>query len=95
MNIFDRDNSTNTIIWLVSEVEGNTLRTKDVETMLLNESGQPQPDAEITFNELTGTGYINPGDTFTVVAPSDGNYVFLSIHELTGATIFKSALTHY
>lgn len=95
MNKFSQDDSANTVIWLVSEVEGNPLRTKDVETMLLNESGQPQPDAEITFNEATGEGYINPGDTFTVVAPSDGYYVFMLTHKISGATIYKGSLTHY
>ena len=95
MNMFASDNSTNTIIWLVSDVEGNPVETKDVEMILLNESGEPQTDAEITFNEVTGEGYINPGDTFTVVAPSDGYYVFMLTHKISGATIYKSSLTHY
>lgn len=95
MNKFSQNDSANEIIWLVAEVEGNPLRTKDVEMILLNESGEPQPDAEITFNEVNVEGYINPGDTFTVVAPSDGYYVFMLTHKISGATIYKSSLTHY
>ena len=95
MNRFSHDDFANTVIWLVSGVEGNPVETKDVEMILLNESGQLQPDAEITFNEVNVEGYINPGDTFTVVAPSDGYYVFMLTHKISGATMFKSSLTHY
>jgi len=95
MNKFSQDDFANTVIWLVSGVEGNPVETKDVEMILLNESGQPQPDAEITFNEVNVEGYINPGDTFTVVAPSDGYYVFMLTHKISGATIYKGSLTHY
>ncbi len=95
MNKFSQDDFANTVIWLVSGVEGPPVETKDVEMILLNESGQPQPDAEITFNEVNVEGYINPGDTFTVVAPSDGYYVFMLTHKISGATIYKGSLTHY
>ena len=95
MNILSQDNSSNTVIWLVSGVEGPPVETKDVEMILLNESGQTQPDAEITFNDNTGAGHISPGDTFTVVAPYDGNFVFILSHKSSGATIYKSSSTHY
>ena len=95
MNIWSQDNSSNEVVWMVSGVEGPPVETKDVERILLNESGQPQPDAEITFNEVNVEGYINPGDTFTVVAPYDGYFVFMLTHKISGATIYKSSLTHY
>ncbi|EMR74500.1 PDK repeat-containing protein [Thermoplasmatales archaeon SCGC AB-540-F20] len=95
INIFSSDDSANKVVWLVSAVEGEPLETYKVNTILLNESGEPQPDAEITFNEVTGAGYINPGDTFTVIAPYDGYFVFMLTHKPSGATIFKSSLTKY
>jgi len=60
LNIFSKDDSANKIIWLVSAVEGNPLEIYKVEPVLLNESDIPQPDAEITFEDTTGTGYIEP-----------------------------------
>ncbi len=95
MNILSWDNISNKIVWLVSGVKGNPIGINDVETILINKTGQPQPDAEITFNDTTDPGRISPGDTFTVIAPSDGNYTFLLTHKLTGETVFKSVLTHY
>ena len=95
MGIWSQSNFSNEIVWMVSGVEGNPIGTNDVETILLNEAGQPQPNAEITFNDNTGAGHISPGDTFKVVAPSDGNYVFMLTHKISGATIYKSSLTHY
>jgi len=77
MNILSWDNISNKVVWLVSGVEGNPIGINDVETILINEAGQPQPDAEITFKDTTETGRISPGDTFTVVDPSDGNYGIL------------------
>jgi PKD repeat protein len=95
MNIFSRDDSKNTIIWLVSGVEGQLVETDNIETFLENESGYPQQGANITFNEVTGYGYVNPGDTFTVVAPSDGDYRFILYHKTQGYDLFISSLTHY
>jgi len=94
-NIYSRDDENNTIIWLVSGVEGQTIESDNVETELVNESGQSQPNAIITFNEVTGAGYVNPGDTFTVVTLSDGWYVSLLFHKISGATLYKSSLVHY
>jgi len=95
MNIYSRDDAANEIIWLVSGMDGKAIGINDMETWLISEDGQPQPDAEITFNEVTGEGYVNPGDTFFVGAPSDGKYVFMLTHKLSGSTLWKSSLTHY
>jgi len=95
MNSYSWDNASNKVIWLVSGVEGNPIGPNDVESILIDESGQTQPDAEITFDDVTGEGYISPGDTYAVVAPSDGNYVFLLSYIPTGEIVFKSVLRHY
>jgi len=95
MNIFSKNDDANEVIWLVSGVEGNPIGINDVETILLNESGEPQPDAEITFSDNNADDLITPGDTFTVIAPSDGYYVFMLTHKISGATIYKSSSTHY
>lgn len=52
-------------------------------------------DANITFNEVTGEGYINPGDTFTVIAPEDGDFVFILFDKDSGVTLYKSSSVHY
>lgn len=95
MNIYSRNDDTNEIIWLVSGVEGGPIKINEIETNLLNESGEPQPDAKIIFNDVYNLGYINPGDTFTVIAPFDGYFVFTIINNLTDETMYKSTLVKY
>jgi len=95
MNIYSKDDSKNTVIWLVSGVEGQPVESENIETFLENETGYPQQDANITFNQVIGYGYVNPGDTFTVVAPSHGDYKFILYHKTQGYDLFISSLTHY
>ncbi|GAG57621.1 unnamed protein product, partial [marine sediment metagenome] len=58
-------------------------------------SGVADTGAAITFNEVTGAGYVNAGDTFTVVASKDGYFTFMLSDIATGDTIYKSASTKY
>jgi len=95
MNIYSKNDARNETVWLVSGVEGGPIIAENVETILLNDAGEPQTDANITFNDVTGEGYINPGDTFKVVAPEDGDYVFILNDKLSGATLYKSSSVHY
>ncbi|MFW6120405.1 MAG: hypothetical protein ACOC80_05840, partial [Petrotogales bacterium] len=95
LDILSKDDDANEIIWLVIDVEGDPVSINEVETMLLNESGYVQPDAEITFQDANADELINTGDTFTIIAPYDGYFIFMLTHKSTGATIFKSTSTHY
>ena len=94
MNLFSQNDATNTRIWLVSGIEGEAILDTSYNAVLLNAVGGVD-SAIITFNEVTGAGYINPGDTFTVVASADGYFTFMLSDTATGATIYKSNQVKY
>lgn len=95
IDIQSQDNVSNTVVWRVLEIEGKPIAIKDVELVLLNESGEIQNNAEIIFDDRYSIGEINPFDIFIVTAPEDGYFVFMIKHKSTGATIFKSTLNRY
>ena len=90
MNLYSQDDVTNTRIWLVSGIEGEAILNTSYNAVLLNASGEVDA-ATITFNEVTDAGYINAGDTFTVVASGDGYFTFMLSDPATGATIYTSS----
>ena len=94
MILFSQNDATNTKIWLVSEIEGEAILNTSYNAVLLNASGGVD-GATFTFNEVTGPGYVNAGDTFTVVASADGYFTFMLSYIATGDTIYKSASTKY
>lgn len=94
MNLYSQDDASNTVIWLISGVEGEAIIDTSYSAVLLNFSGQPD-NATITFNEVNNLGYLNEGDTFTIEASTDGYYTFLISETTSGATIYKSVLLKY
>ena len=95
MNTFSQNDATQTRIWLVSGIEGEPILDTAYSWSLLNASGANASGATCTFNEVSGSGYVNAGDTFTLVAPADGYYVFMLIDTSTGSTIYKSSSAKY
>ncbi len=94
MNLYSQDDVTNTRIWLVSGIEGEKILNTSYSAVLLNVSGGVD-SATITFNEITGPGSINAGDTFTIVASGDGYFTFMLSDIVTGTTIYKSGSVRY
>ena len=94
MNLFSQNDATNTRIWLVSGIEGEAILDTSYNAVLLNAVGEVD-SATITFNEVTGPGYVNAGDTFTVVASGDGYFTFMLSDTATGSTIYKSPAAKY
>ena len=95
MNIYSRDDSQNQTIWLVSGIEGEAVEDGSYATTLLAANGTVDAGATFLKNEVTGTGYVNAGDTFTVTASQDGYFVFMITDTATGQTIYKSSTTKY
>ncbi len=95
MNTFSFDDSAQQRIWLVSGIEGEAVSDSSYSWALLNSTGANASGATCTFNEVTGTGYVNAGDTFTIIAPSDGYYVFMLTDQSSGQTIYKSSTSKY
>ena len=95
MNTFSQDDAAETRIWLVSGIEGEAVPDTSYAWSLLTDAGVNATNATCTFNEVTGAGYVNAGDTFTIVAPADGYYVFMLIDTSTGSTIYKSSSAKY
>ena len=94
MNLFSQDDAINTRIWLVSGIEGEAILNTSYNAVVLNASGGVDA-ATITFNEVTGAGYVNAGDTFTVVTSGDGYFTFMLSDTATGSTIYKSPQAKY
>ena len=95
MNLFSQDDASQTRIWLISGIEGEAILNTSYNSVLLNASGAADIGAVITFNEVTGPGYVNAGDTFTVVASGDGYFTFMLSDTATGSTIYKSPSAKY
>ena len=95
MNLFSQNDATDTRIWLVSGIEGEAILNTSYNAVLLNASGAADTGATITFNEVTGAGYVNAGDTFTVAASGDGYFTFMLSDTATGSTIYKSPSAKY
>ena len=68
MNTFSFDDSAQQRIWLVSGIEGEAVSDSSYSWALLNSTGANATSATCQFNEVTGTGYVNAGDTFAVTA---------------------------
>ncbi len=95
MNIYSRNDAADQTIWLVSGIEGEAVDINSYSAVLLRANGTVA-NSTILFNEVTGTGYVNAGDTFTVTAnDGDGYYVFMLTDTATGQTIYKSTSTKY
>jgi len=95
MNIYSRDDAANQTIWLVSGIEGPAIEDGTYEVALLAANGSVDAGATFVKNEVTGAGYLNAGDTFTVTASADGYYVFMITDISSGGTIYKSTSTKY
>ena len=95
MNIYSRNDATNTTIWLVSGIEGEAVNSSSYSAVLLDADGNPDTGATITFQEVSQTGYVNSGDTFRVNSTGDGYYTFMITDTASGQTIFKSTSTKY
>ncbi len=95
MNTFSFDDSAQQRIWLVSGIEGEAVSDNSYSWALLNSTGANASGATCVFNEVTGSGYVNAGDTFTIIAPSDGYYVFMLTDQSSGQTIYKSSTSKY
>jgi len=101
MNLFSQNDAAQTRIWLVSGIEGEPILNTSYAWSVLGSDGKNctvantyAADASCTFNEVTGPGYVNAGDTFTVVAV-DGYFVFMLIDTATGQTLYKSPSAKY
>jgi len=95
MNIYSRDDASNQTIWLVSGIEGEAVEDGSYDTTLLTDAGTVDATATFVKNEVTGAGYLNAGDTFTVTSSADGYYVFMITDMASGQTIYKSTSTKY
>ena len=95
MNTFSFDDSAQQRIWLVSGIEGEAISDTSYSWALLNSTGGNASGATCVFNEVTGSGYVNAGDTFTIIAPSDGYFVFMLTDQSSGQTIYKSSTAKY
>jgi len=102
MNTYSQNDATNQRIWLVSGIEGEAISTTSFAWSLLGSDGKNctvangyTANANCTFNEVTGSGYVNAGDTFTIVAGDDGYFVFMLTDTSTGSTIYKSSSAKY
>ncbi len=95
MNIFSQNDATDERTWLVSGIEGEAIKNTSYSSVLLKSDGTIA-NSSITFNDVISPGYVNAGDTFTVIAnDGDGYYVFMLTDTATGQTIYKSTLTKY
>ena len=105
MNAFSQDDGNDRRIWLVSGIEGEPISDTSYAWSLLDTNGENastsavltnySTDTEFTFNEVVGPDYVNAGDTFTLVAPDDGYFVFMLTDTATGQTIYKSSSVKY
>jgi len=95
MNTYSQDDAAQTRIWLVSGIEGEAVADTSYAWSLLTDAGVNATGANCTFNEVTGSGYVNAGDSFTIVAPVDVYYVFILIDTSTGSTIYNSSSVKY
>ncbi len=107
MNNFSQNDAKQERIWLVSGIEGESILDTSYDAVLLNAQGKADSASNystyqnstnggcIVFNEVTGLGYVNAGDTFTVVASGDGYFTFMLSDTATGQTIYKSPLVKY
>ena len=95
MNIYSRNDATNNTIWLVSGIEGEAVEDGTYTTNLLSDNGTVDSGATIVKNEVTGAGYVNSGDTFSVTSSQDGYFVFMITDTASGQTIYKSTSTKY
>ena len=95
MNTYSFDDSQQLRIWLVSGIEGEAVSDTSYSWALLNATGANATGASCVFNEVTGSGYVNAGDTFAVTAPADGYFVFILTDEASGQTIYKSSTSKY
>ncbi len=57
MNIYSRNDATNTVIWLVSGIEGGPLPDDAYDLKLLKASGDVDIVASYTFNEISDEGF--------------------------------------
>jgi len=107
MNVFSQDDAKQERIWLVSGIEGESILKTSYDAVLLNAQGKADSASNysfyqdnesggcIVFNDVNGDGYINAGDTFTIVASTDGYFTFMLTDTSTGATIYKSTSVKY
>jgi len=95
LSVAEWDNETNTVIWNVTSVEGGPITTDEIIASLVDEND----DLVIgSVTETKNTGLIEPGFNFTVIAPTDGSYIFKIVEETTegsGEIFFTSELTKY
>ncbi len=95
LNIFDRDTSAYSVIWMVSQVEGGTVADDEYDWTLSDTNGVSATGATLTFNDNNNDNYVNPGDTFAVTAPYSGTYVLTLSDKGMGDILFKSAPLKY
>lgn len=99
MNTFSQNDAANSRVWLVSGIEGEPILSTSYAWSLLNTVGVNATGATCAFNEVTGAGYVNAGDTFaintTAGAGGDGYYVFMLTDTATGQTLYKSPSAKY
>jgi hypothetical protein len=94
MNVYARNDALNETIWLVSGIAGEAIQIGSFETSLLYANGTIA-SAIINHQEVTGSGYLNSGDTFKVIAPEDGYYVFIITDVSTRQIIYESSTSKY
>jgi flagellin-like protein len=94
MNVYARNAALNETIWLVSGVTGEAIPVGSYETSLVYSNGTIA-SATIDHQDVTGIGHINSGDTFKVVAPKDGYYVFMITDTASRQIIYESIITKY
>ena len=95
MNQYDKDDPSDTIVWLISGLEGEPIAVGSFSWSLLDDTGANVSGATVTLNDNDNNSYANPGDTFSVDAGADDYYTFLLTDIGTDWTIFRSTMTKY
>jgi len=95
LSVSEWDDESNNIIWEVTGVEGGPITSDEIVAFLVDENDNLVIG---TTTQIMPSGLIYPGSNFTVIAPSDGFYIFKITEETEegpGDVFFESDLTKY
>ena len=94
MNVMINDDPQNSVVWVVSSVEGPPIVDAKLNKALLTQMGTGDSNPSFEFKDMNGDGYVNPGDTYVVTASTNDYFVIL-ITDPLGAIVYQSTLIHY
>lgn len=93
---YNVDEGDGTIVWIVSNVEDESIRWDDYSWELISEDNlEKDEDASLVFSDKNNDGNISVNDFFTVTTLKQGNYIFRIFHKTTNEYIFESPAIEY